>query len=1296
MKKYVSKRIVSIVILICTVFHITCGTAVFAENTVHTNELSYPSNEKESVILLEDTSDDKLSAEELASIVKETKDFSSLSETEQVQIADEYLVNPDIMTDCEEAGYRVSESVELAKIFQNIDISAEQFEEMAKNFGDRETALQQAKLYANYRYTHNSFGMNTDSFCIGYLVSGMYAGDILKARAMAELLETSISDSSLFYGNTSDYGEDELGEIASLFQTKRTAINTYIGQNNLTDEQFLERVTEYLSGILTETGDFPTTFASSEQFVHDPVSYPTAPFEFDQNGTEFINDQTGGVGYQETEAVLPGKNGLDLTIGVRYNTDSSSHVHIFAKEFGIGNILQNMSTLKSMYSPLASFAPGWDFTSSYILYYTEGFDDIYSTLVSSDGSSRSMKESDVEDADKEEIRLYNGKLDLYDVRLYKDSSYTDNGVTSLFCAKYKDGKKEYFDAQGKLMKTENRYRDKITYRYYTNGSEISYIDQHYNKVEITDTLNQVTIIEKTAQLTEYDSSGNEVYIQPMTVTLPDQSVITYRLRDSKHPQSTASRALVQVLESKTNQEGMTTSFEYIEDDVSEFSFIYDWNKPYGRQAYYAMTAVNHPTGLRTEYTYEKSDGALCDCGDTWDRYHVIERVDIDGANEFNRKTFTYDTDFSYWVKTITTTSTNADGLTTENVYTKCSSGSDRARVKKSERVYYMNGDTQVNVSKTEYADYYERTYPQTVTNYVYNSSNTQSLCTIEKYEYDEYGDCTKQWTSYAEGDKTNNEYLIQNTYDTEYHYLTQSTYKKDADTTVKEVYTPTEDHKNIQRAETYINNALTSKTDYSYDENSAFPNAQMVYRSTDLGDSVTTTFEYLNRTFKTKETTNGKSTHYTYDIYGNVLTQTNPNGNTVSYTYDKLGRQTKITYPDNTTDQFVYLLQNTSGNMINRVTKTLQNGARTEYNYDSFGRISNVKDLTLGVVNETHTYDNMGRILKTTLSDGSYLSYAYDITGRKSGQSICNASNAIVYQQSYTYQDAYDTNTSKTTTATGTGANAVKTAVYTDKHGNKVREDLGDTGKLTESKRYTYDYTGTAVSEIFRTTETGSDMVRSSTTLAGDDSDGTITTVKDYYNHETKTYRNMAGQEYDVVDGNGNHTLYAYNADGRVASKTVTIDGGLSITQYTYDNNGNVTCESITDNKPGEATTVRNTYTAYDAMDRPIRVWGNEGGETRYTYDSLGNVLTMTTGITESTPQGKTTTYEYDTRGRLTKTTDPMGYTEVNVYDNRDHLIQVTDKNGSVTQNTYKDDRRQGDGSIVLTELVIYAIILLR
>ena len=570
-------------------------------------------NEMEITASYTSTNEEKITAEELFGLVRERGRFSSLTENEKAQIAENYMVNKEKMELCESDGYNIENSIEISKILQNTALTIDSLKEMENVFGGWDKALNAAKKFANYRYTHSSSNITYNEKCIEYLVSGISPENILKAMAMASVIGCEIQDSVKFDRNEDDYNvEDNIDYLAYLFCTNPTCIKEYMSKNQLTEEEFFTQI-EGLSSILTEVCDEVTTFAvGGANSFYDPENYPLAPFTYDRNGTEVINEQTGAVGYCETDAIIKGKNGLDLKIGTRYNTANAEKSVITADSVGIGTVRRKDTTVpKSMYSPMANFAPGSEFDSSRIKYYVLGFNDVYPGLVDKDGNTRSIKRSDLENSNVTELSLYDGRIALYDVRLYKDSSYTDNEVTSMFCAKYDDGRCEYFDSQGKLMKVQNRYGDSITYRYYKTGSEIEGFRQYYNKVEITDTLGQVTTIEKMVQAPGTDIYGRERNVQMMIVTLPDGRNINYKLRASKHPNSANPESdFIPILEGKTNQEGMTTTFEYIEDDVSLFSFVYVFPDEFSSRSTYPMTAINHPTGLRTEYTYEHFFGQL--------------------------------------------------------------------------------------------------------------------------------------------------------------------------------------------------------------------------------------------------------------------------------------------------------------------------------------------------------------------------------------------------------------------------------------------------------------------------------------------------------------------------------------------------------------------------------------------------------------------------------------------------------------------------------------------------------------
>ena len=75
----------------------------------------------------------------------------------------------------------------------------------------------------------------------------------------------------------------------------------------------------------------------------------------------------------------------------------------------------------------------------------------------------------------------------------------------------------------------------------------------------------------------------------------------------------------------------------------------------------------------------------------------------------------------------------------------------------------------------------------------------------------------------------------------------------------------------------------------------------------------------------------------------------------------------------------------------------------------------------------------------------------------------------------------------------------------------------------------------------------------------------------------------------------------------------------------------------------------------------------SERADINYTYDGMGNRLTVNDG------NSKTTTYEYDRRGLVTKVTDAAGGITLYEYNAFGEVVKVTDPNGGMTF-TYYDD----------------------
>jgi RHS repeat-associated protein len=334
---------------------------------------------------------------------------------------------------------------------------------------------------------------------------------------------------------------------------------------------------------------------------------------------------------------------------------------------------------------------------------------------------------------------------------------------------------------------------------------------------------------------------------------------------------------------------------------------------------------------------------------------------------------------------------------------------------------------------------------------------------------------------------------------------------------------------------------------------------------------------------------NGAVTSYTYDSFGNLLTAANALGNITTYTYDPANRVASRTEPNGLTTTYTYDLRD------RLLTQTVGGQQTTTFTYKPYGSVETVT-LPTGLV-LTYTYDLAHRLIGWSNNRGESGTYTLDNMGNRVEDQVKNANGAVAWTTARTI------NAINRVASATEGGNRTTTFGY-DANGEQTSETDG----LNQSRNYGLD--------ALRRVKTVTDAANASATLK-------------------------------------------YNAlDAVVEAKDFT---GV-LTAYGRDAQGNATIEASAD--------VGITSTRYDTLGLPSQVIDALGQATTINRDALGRPI----GLVRA--DGKTTTLRYDltatSKGYLSELIDRSGTTEYA----RDVLGRVVLKkqtlaNGSVQQVSY-------------------------
>lgn len=443
---------------------------------------------------------------------------------------------------------------------------------------------------------------------------------------------------------------------------------------------------------------------------------------------------------------------------------------------------------------------------------------------------------------------------------------------------------------------------------------------------------------------------------------------------------------------------------------------------------------------------------------------------------------------------------------------------------------------------------------------------------------------------------------------------------------------------------------------------------------TELYDSTPTLIGYLyTDENKTKETYNtskkltrieyqgSEALNLTYDGSGRLSTVTDEHGRTITLTYDGSGRVSTAVTPDGT---FTYTYG--SNNNLTQVTKP---DTKTRiYHYENTSFVNALTGITdeMGVRISTWGYDAQGRANSSSHAGGVD---DYGVTYNSNGTTT--VTNPLGKSTTYTYTVINGLRKITNVEQAASAHTPAATATYAYTSDGYLASTTDFEGNVTN---YTYDANGLETSRV---------------EAVGTPEERTITTTW------IPSLRLP-----DVITEAGKTTDYAYDADGRMSSVTVTDDnsGETRTTSYTYWPNTTVGGHTVLGrlkeiDGPRTDVTDKTTFdydanfrlikttnalgqftetTSFDAADRPLITKDANGIEARMTYDSFGRLKTVKRAF--GTPLEALTTVTYNFNGDLTQIDSPNGVKVTYTYDSARRLTGMADDLGNSIAYTLDDD----------------------
>jgi RHS repeat-associated protein len=464
-----------------------------------------------------------------------------------------------------------------------------------------------------------------------------------------------------------------------------------------------------------------------------------------------------------------------------------------------------------------------------------------------------------------------------------------------------------------------------------------------------------------------------------------------------------------------------------------------------------------------------------------------------------------------------------------------------------------------------------------------------------------------------------------------------------------------------------------SQTNYSYDLTRNLETSRTEAFGTSKARTITTAWHSTLR-LPTSITEPNRTTAFTYDSNGNVLTRTvtdtsvTPNvSRTWTYTYNTYGQVLTEDGPrtdvsDVTSYTYYSCTAGSQCGQLNTITNALSH-ATTYNSYNVHGQPTQITDAN-GLITSLG-YDTRQRMADRCVggalpacSGGELTHFDYWATGLL--KKVTNPDGSFVQ---YIYDAAHRL------TEVKDGAN--NKIVYTlDNAGNRTAENTYDPSL---NLRRTHSRVFNTLNQLWK--DVNAAGTSNVTTVFGYDSNGNQTTINAPLSRNSTSLYDELNRLIQITDPNSGVTLFGYDANDNLNS---IADPRSLVTSYTYTGFGDVKTQTSPD-------TGLTTHT-YDSGGNLASSTDARGAVSAYTYDAMNRVTSAEFTLGGTTDQ--TVTYSYDggtnQKGLLTQASD-ANHTLAWSYDAQGRVTGKGQTVGSITRSIGYGYNGQGQlASIVL------------